>query len=80
MKNKLITVLFAVLMITVLAGCGDSQVSVEAEPAQEVVEEVVVDEESETEVNEDEIEEIATEIEKIDHSVLRLNSIELTEA
>lgn len=79
MKNRAITVLVTMLMITIFAGCGDSQVLAEAEPAWEAADEVVADEVSETEVIEDKIEEVATEIEKIDHSGLRLNSIELAE-
>lgn len=78
MKN-MIMVLLSVLALTVFSGCGDGYVSFVNDPMQDATVDVIAVQNSATQDTEDEIEEIAAEMEKIDHSGLSLDSIELAE-
>ena len=79
MEKIVRTALLSMFITIVLSGCGKSRIAVVEEQMKDAVVDVVVSENSETQDTEDEIEEIETEIEKIVHSGLSLNSIELTE-
>lgn len=79
MKNRIIIAFLSIFMFSILEGCGSTQVSVGNESTQAVEVAAVEDDASETETTEDEVEDIVNEMEKIDHSGLRLDSIELAE-
>ena len=79
MKKIVRTALLSMFITIVLLGCGKSRIAVVEEQMKDAVVDVVVSENSETQDTEDEIEEFETEIEKIVHSGLSLDSIELTE-
>ena len=79
MKKIIKTSLLSVLVATVLLGCGNSQVSDVEEQIKGEGVDVIATQTSMIQDTEEEIEEIAAKIDKIDHSGLRLNSLELTE-
>lgn len=79
MKNRIITVLLSMLAIAIFAGCDSRQVAVENENTQETTEEVETGESLDIDVTEEPVEEAVTEMEKVDHTSLSLDSIEITE-